>query len=264
MFTALRDGEKDMTEPSEKLNEKKVDVPLDGVDAKIINHMFHGSKVNTLLVTFGGERRVLSTLDGFKNVLHVANTYSPPSLEDYVMQNLSEFKQGLPLALGIDPGEIAFLITGVDMNCLALSAQSYEEFKVCCLATAGANVNAMRSGVDVTSYVERDGHVNAIGTVNLIILTNASLSEAAMVRVIITATEAKTAAFQDMDVRSSYSPKNQATGTGTDNVIVVSGKLGKPLHVTSGHTKMSELIAFSTKNAVAQALKKYDEWRASH
>ena len=43
------------------------------------------------------------------------------------------------------------------------------------------------------------------------------------------------------------------------NMIVVSGKgLGKPLRLTSGHTKIGELIGFSTKIAVAEALKKHD------
>ena len=247
-----------MKELSEKLSERKVNVTLDKVDAKIIYYLFMGSKVNTLLVSFDEKRRVLSTLDGYKEVLYVANTYTPPTLEAYMMQNLSEFKRNLPLALGIDPNEIALLITGVDMDNFALCKQSYEEFKVCCLATAGAKDNAMRTGLDVTSYVERDGHVSAIGTVNLILLTNATLSEAAMARAIITATEAKTAALQDLNVRSTYSPQYQATGTGTDNIIVVSGKMGKALHVTSGHNKMSELIAFATNRAVTEALKKND------
>ena len=129
---------------------------------------------------------------------------------------------------------------------------------LCCLATAGAKDNAMRTGVDVTRYVERNGKcVEAIGTVNLILLTNAALSEAAMARAIITATEAKTAAFQDLNVKSTFSPQLQATGTGTDNMIVVSGKMGKPLRMTTAHAKMSELIGFAVKAAVEQALKNY-------
>jgi adenosylcobinamide amidohydrolase len=248
-----------MNEQSKKLGEKRINISLDEVDAKIIYHLYEDLKVNTLLVSFNEKRRVLSTLDGYKEACYVANTYTPPKLAEYMMQNLSEFKRNLPLALGIDPKEIRFLITAVNMDNLAVCEQSYEEFKVICLATAGAKDNAMRAGVDVTSYVERDGHVSAVGTVNLIILTNATLSGGAMARAIITATEAKTAALQDFNVRSTYSPQYQATGTGTDNMIVVSGKMGKPLHVSSGHTKMSELIAFATKIAVTEALKKHDK-----
>jgi adenosylcobinamide amidohydrolase len=175
-------------------------------------------------------------------------------------QNYEEFQTKLPLALGIRPEEISLLSTGVDMDNLAVCEKSYQEFAVCCLATAGAKGNALRTGVDEASYLERDGHfIGACGTINVILLTNTVLSDGAMARAIITATEAKTAALQDIDIRSTCTPQNQATGTGTDNMIVVSGKgLGKPLRLTSGHTKMGELIGFSTKTAVAEALKKHD------
>ncbi len=248
-----------MKKQVENLSEKRVKLSLEGVDAKIIYHLYNGFKVDTLLVSFVEKRRVLSTLDGYKEVSYVANTYSPPKLAEQTMVNYSEFKRSFPAAIGIDPLKITFLNTGVDIDNLAVREQSFEEFKVCCLATAGAKDNAMRTGVDVTSYVERDGRsVRTLGTINLILLTNATLSEGAMARSIITATEAKTAALQDLGVKSTFSPQYQATGTGTDNMVIVSGKMGKPLRVTSGHTKMSELIGFATKNAVTEALKNYD------
>jgi adenosylcobinamide hydrolase len=176
------------------------------------------------------------------------------------MKNYWEFQKNFPLALGISPEEITFLSTGVNIDNLAVCEKSYQEFKVCCLATAGAKGNALRTGVDVASYVERAGNfVSTLGTINVIILTNATLSDGAMARAIITVTEAKTAALQDLDVRSTSNPQNQATGTGTDNMIVGSGKNSdKPLQITSGHVKIGELIGFSTKTAVTEALKKHD------
>ncbi len=163
------------------------------------------------------------------------------------------------LALGINPQDIAFMSTGVNMDNAAVHESSYQEFKVCCIATAGAKGNALRTGVDKASYIERDGKFfSTLGTINLILLTNANLSNGAMARAIITATEAKTAALQDLNVRSNCAPQHQATGTGTDNMIVVSGKSGKSLQITSGHVKIGELIGFSTKTAVAEALKKHD------
>jgi len=106
--------------------------------------------------------------------------------------------------------------------------------------------NALRTGVDVASYVEQAGNfVSTRGTINVIFLTNATLSVGAMACAIVTATEAKTAALQDLNVRSTSPPRNQATGIGTDNIIVVSGKEpGKPLRLASGHTKIGELIGF--------------------
>ena len=242
------------------MKEKKINLALEGVDAKVLYLTYEGFKLNTLLVSFGEKRRVLSTWDGFREVKFVGNTYTPLALSERTMMDYEGFQRNFPLALGIRPEEIAFLSTGVDMDQLAVCERSYQEFKVCCLATAGAKGNALRTGVDVAGYVERTGNFMSVaGTINVILLTNAILSDGAMARAIITITEAKTATLQDLDVRSTYTPRNQATGTGTDNVIVVSGKgLGKALRLTSGHTKIGELIGYSTKRVVAEALKKHD------
>jgi adenosylcobinamide hydrolase len=242
------------------MKEKKINLALEGVEAKVLYLTYEGFNLNTLLVSFGEKRRVLSTWDGYREVKFVGNTYTPLALSEHTMRNYEEFQKRFPLALGIRPEEISFLSTGVNMDNLVVCEKDYQEFKVCCLAAAGAKGNALRTGVDVASYVERAGNfVSTVGTINVILLTNATLSDGAMARAIITITEAKTVALQDLDVRSTYTPQNQATGTGTDNIIVVSGKgLGKALRLTSGHTKIGELIGFSTKTAVAEALKKHD------
>lgn len=241
------------------MKEKKVTLELEGVEVKVVYHTYEDFDLNTLLVSFGEKRRVLSTLDGFKRVKFVANNYTPLRLSERTMMNYSAFKRKLPLALGINPQDIAFMSTGVNMDNAAVHESSYQEFKVCCIATAGAKGNALRTGVDKASYVERDGKFfSTHGTINVILLTNANLSNGAMARAIITATEAKTAALQDLNVRSTFAPQHQATGTGTDNMIVVSGTEGKPLQTTSGHVKIGELMGFSTKNAVTEALKRHD------
>jgi len=94
------------------------------------------------------------------------------------------------------------------------------------------------------------------GTINIIIFPNMKLSERAMTRAIISATEAKTAALMDLDVRSHQSPKiNEATGTGTDNMIIVQGS-GIPIDNTGGHSKMGELIAKTVYKGVREAIAK--------
>jgi adenosylcobinamide amidohydrolase len=92
--------------------------------------------------------------------------------------------------------------------------------------TAGVKTNAMRAGLNEAQCVEEYGKFtcyNREGTINIILLTNAKLTAGAMVRTLITITETKVAALQDLDVRSSYNPKVQATGTGTDNAVIISG-----------------------------------------
>ena len=77
-----------------------------------------------------------------------------------------------------------------------------------------------------------------------------------MNRAIISATEAKTAALQDMDIRSAYSPMaNLATGTGTDNILVVEGT-GTHIDNAGGHSKMGELIAKTVYAGVKEAVLK--------
>ena len=92
------------------------------------------------------------------------------------------------------------------------------------------------------------------GTINIIMLTNMKLSPRAMTRAIISATEGKTAALQDLDIRSSYSRKiNQVTGTGIDNIIVVQGT-GVAIDSSGGHTRMGELMAKAVYEGVQQAM----------
>jgi adenosylcobinamide hydrolase len=175
------------------------------------------------------------------------------------MTNYAAFEEDFPKVLGIPRSNLAFLSTGANMNNLAICEKSYHDRIVCCLATGGVG-NALRAGVDGADWMEQDGtYVKTLGTINIIILTNVTLTDGALARTIITATEAKTAALQDMDARSSVSPENQATGTGTDNMIVISGtNSDKKVRHTGGHTKLGELIGATTKIAVTETIKKHE------
>jgi adenosylcobinamide amidohydrolase len=241
------------------MNHKVIKLKLENLEAKVLYHKYRNVDVNTLLVSFKEKHRIVSTWEGYKEVHFVANTFQPPLLSEITMKNYSMFEEEFPKHLGIPQNEISFLSTGANMNNLAVSEKTYRDRIVCCLATGGVG-NALRSGVDKAHWMEDDGnYVKVYGTINIILLTNVNLTEGAMTRAIITATEAKTAALQDMDARSSISPNNQATGTGTDNVIVVSGNMpGKQIQSTGGHTKIGELIGSTTKNAVTETLKKQE------
>ncbi|MEM2953177.1 MAG: adenosylcobinamide amidohydrolase [Candidatus Bathyarchaeia archaeon] len=242
------------------MDKKAVNLGLKEVRAEIIYHKYKKFDIKTLLISFEGEkRRVLSTWDGYRKVKFVANVSIPWTLAGYTMKNYEKFEREFPRYLGISLGEISFLTTGADMDNLAVCKKSYQEFNVCCVTTGGTG-NALRSGVDKGNYVERNGKFHyAPGTINIIILFNVALTTGAMARAIITATEAKTAALQDLDVRSAFSPEHKATGTGTDNIIIVSGKeYGMPLRWTGGHTRIGELIATSTRFAVIEALEKQE------
>ena len=55
----------------------------------------------------------------------------------------------------------------------------------------------------------------------------------------------------------------QATGTGTDNIIVVTGTNGPRVSYTGGHSKIGELIGKAVYEAVVEALKKQNGFEMS-
>jgi adenosylcobinamide hydrolase len=245
-----------------KFKEKKLDLQLKDVDARVIYHRYDSVELNTTLVSFKEKRRVLSTLDGFKRVNNVANVYVPNPLSSKIMtlSKYAKFTRRLPATLGLRRSSVTFMSTGVDMDKLAFCEKSFEDFHVCCIATGGARNNALRMGVDEGQWTEKEtGFQAKPGTINIILLTNVTLTWGAMARAIMAATEAKTAALQDLDYRSTPSPQVQATGTGTDNMIVVSGvNPDIVIRQPGGHSKMGELIGFTAKTAVTEALRKFD------
>jgi len=235
------------------MREKEIEIDLEGTRAQIIYHQFQGIEVKTFLASFAKERRCLSTREGFKKVKVVANNYNPPPLWEFVHQNYNGYMNKLLSDLNLSSAKTAMLLTGADMDNLALKKEEYLEFKVFALVTAGTKSNAQRIGVDMARSLEREGRFETLGTINVIVLTNALLSEGAMVRGMITLTEAKVVALEDLDIRSSYDPEIRATGTGTDNAIIVSGQ-GARIDYLGGHSKMGELMARAVTSAVKEAI----------
>ncbi|MDA8123664.1 MAG: adenosylcobinamide amidohydrolase [Deltaproteobacteria bacterium] len=249
----------------------------DNVQAKasFIRSAQDGLWEKTLVIRFPERRRLLSTKDGFVQVFAAVNHAAHPLLWERVSETMktatedgskvyeAKTEERIAWALQLRRGEIALMATAADMDNLAVVTLSFSPITVTVLATAGAKSNALRAGVDEGSYIEVDpgagqarnglpGH----GTVNIVILTNARLTDGAMARTIITGTEAKTAAFEDLRVPSSYTKGVQATGTGTDSMMVVSGATGPKVTYTGGHSKIGELIGKTVYQAVVEALGK--------
>jgi len=235
------------------MREKEIEIDLEGTRAQIIYHQFQGIEVKTFLASFAKERRCLSTREGFKKVKVVGNNYNPPPLWEFVHQDYDAYVNKILSDLNLSPAKTAMLSTGADMDNLAVRKEEYQEFKVFALATAGTKSNAQRIGVDKAGSLEKDGRFETLGTINVIALTNASLLEGAMARGMITLTEAKVIALEDLDIRSSYNPQIRATGTGTDNAIIVSGG-GPRVDYLGGHAKMGELMARAVTSAVKEAI----------
>jgi ABC-type Fe3+-hydroxamate transport system substrate-binding protein/adenosylcobinamide amidohydrolase len=217
--------------------------------AEVINSYILDFMNKTLMVRFSEPMTVLSTLEGFRDgITSVGNHFAPPPCWqiEHVL-GLTAFVGRISQVVDSPSEKLSLLLTGADMTHLSIQRQVFNTLTVHALVTAGVTSNAMRMSQDSGLFYEP-------GTINVILLTNMQLTPRAMSRAVITATEAKTAALADMDVRSSYRPRQfQATGTGTDNMVVVQGR-GPRLNLSGGHTKLGELIAKAVYSGVQAAV----------
>lgn len=238
--------------------------------ASIIKAERDGLWEKTLVVTFPGRRRTLSTSDGLVEARAALNHAASPLLwekvgKEFMAENgrggkaYTEFiRAKIAKDFNLQKADTTMMATAADMDNLAVVTKEFKPLTVTVLVTADAKSNAIRTGVDEGSYIEGE---EPEGTINIMLLTNARLTDGAMARAIVTVTEGKTAALEDLKVPSSYSKNDQATGTGTDSVTIVSGLTGPQASYTGGHSKLGELIGKATYAAVVEALGKQNGFR---
>ena len=152
------------------------------------------------------------------------------------------------------------LMTAVSLADLVTVREAYDQIWVEGFVTVGTS-NAMRAGEPVAPRQLTNSGTHP-GTINLILVTNARLSAAAMVGMVQVATEAKTAVLLHAKVKS-WTGRSGATGTGTDAVVVVSGS-GPPMRYSGTHTILGELVGRVIGTAVTEGLGRYVRWHARH
>lgn len=226
------------------------------IRADILRHNIWDVPANALIIRLPEAYDVLSSRDGFRRVRAVCNCYLPKALWPVFHNSPEKWDIYLETVLseaGVSPEETAALSTGVDMGYMAWQETAFEELWALAFVTAGVSSNAMRIGMDKASVIERSSAFDKVGTINTILLTGSKLDAAPLAASFITITEAKNIALQEKNVRSSYTPEWQATGTGTDQIVTVSGA-GRPCRYVGGHTKLGEIIARSVASATARAI----------
>ncbi|KTB48081.1 adenosylcobinamide amidohydrolase [Dehalogenimonas alkenigignens] len=240
-----------------------------GVKAEIVGHRVWDFPANTLALRLPQPKWVLCAYQGYRKVTSVLNCFHPPEswhAVDNTDRTYWEYTRWIhrEMLKQVAPGEkTALLFTGVDMHKHVMVEETFEELWVQAWVTAGVKTNALRIGRDAAYGIERHGLWQPFnhkappqpGTINIIVLTSSDLGQAAMASSFITITEAKTAALQDLDIRSAYNPKWQATGTSTDQVCIVPGNGDRCFYV-SGQVKLGEMIARAVTRGVTEAINK--------
>ena len=221
----------------------------------------------TLIINLGGRRRVLSSAPqggGLTLASYVLNHQveaHPLATEDQsrTFTDPARFLRKVASRLGIRTRTVG-LMTAVPMTQLVMARVASDELWVECFATVGVT-NAVRAGEWPPQHSHRD-RPGKPGTINLILITNGSLSHAAMVGVVQVATEAKTGVLRDHAVPSSHSDM-AATGTGTDAMVIACQLRGQgPSHLYSGtHTVIGALVGRAVSTCMIRGLAKAKAWR---
>lgn len=225
---------------------------------------------HTLVINLAGRKRVLSSAPqggGFALASYILNHQveaNPVSVSNgaVIFRDPARSLRELAARLGIR-AETVGLMTAVPMTQLVIARAERDGLWVECFATVGVT-NAVRAG-EWPLEVFAGAKLGKPGTINLILITNGSLSQSAMVGAVQVATEAKSGVLRDHDVPSCQSGA-PATGTGTDAVAFACSLRGQgPFHVYSGtHTVTGALIGRVVTDCVTRGLAKAKAWQESH
>ena len=143
------------------------------------------------------------------------------------------------------------MMTSASMDSFRRVSRSSQGVEISAMVTAGIS-NARCAG-DRADWRTFQPDANPTGTINIIILTNAMMSHAAMVESVMTVTEAKTVAMRKLGVKSTVSGEI-VTGTGTDAIAVVNGFGPETIHYCGKHVLFGEMLASAVIVAITGSL----------
>jgi adenosylcobinamide hydrolase len=165
--------------------------------------------MSALVVEFGGVRRCLSSAvvgGGLVDACAWLNLQVP---HGYARMDPDAHLREAMAARGLDPAATLGAMTAAHVD----RAVEREEPSVArVVATVGIGVPLAAAG-----RVLRE--VPAVGTINMVVLVEAPLTDAALVYAVQTATEAKTQALADAGI-AALNHDGPATGTATDSICV--------------------------------------------
>lgn len=215
-----------------------------------------------IVVPFEGKRTVLSTCPlngGYReNLTAVFNNDGNPGAGMACKLRAPTYGEHMALIageIGLDPKTSAGMSTAACMDNVSIKSESFEDTVVTAVITGGIETNGGRVG-DPATWHEDGGKPKEIklGTINIMLFISTNLTEGALTRALVTCTEAKTAAIQELLAPSRYS-MGLATGSGTDSTVVVCDAQSYVTLSNAGkHSKLGELIGKAVMAAVKEAL----------
>lgn len=177
--------------------------------------------------------------------------------DDLPNSSITNYLYETSINLNLDPETTTGLMTTASMENAAIEWAQDDNISIFAVITGGVGVNAVRSG-DPPSYHELypDKFTPIGGTINILLVIEAKLPLETLARISIIATEAKTAALQDLSIKSCFSD-GIATGTGTDGLIIACHKDDPIIFTDAGnHSKLGYIISTVVKKGVSKTITK--------
>ncbi len=147
--------------------------------------------------------------------------------------------EGMARTLGVVEPFVG-LMTAASLERARVVVERDEDVVVVAVVTVGLG-NPIAAGVTEVFQA-------APGTINIILLIEAQLSQAARVNAVITATEAKTLALVESGVRAPHG--GPASGTSTDALVIASTGRGVSAAYAGPITTVGALIARAVRRAI--------------
>ncbi|MCS6897935.1 MAG: adenosylcobinamide amidohydrolase [Nitrospira sp.] len=223
----------------------------------------------TLIIDLGGRRKILSSAPqggGLCVASHILNhqVADNPAVPTDFPRRLGDparCLKNVAAKYGLKAATVG-LMTAVPMTQLVTARCAAASLWVECFATVGVS-NAVRAGEWENMQIARDFGRDPVkpGTINLIVVTNVSLPNAALVGAVQVATEAKTGVLVEAGVLSCESG-SFATGTGTDAVVIACRLRGEGrfCRYSGTHTVLGALIGQAVTRCVSVGLDKAKHW----
>ncbi|UCF44712.1 MAG: adenosylcobinamide amidohydrolase [Candidatus Bathyarchaeota archaeon] len=193
---------------------------------------------------------------GFKKVKAILNVQVPEKYSDRRLHdNPQSFIMESAKKLGLAERYVG-MVTAAAIEKFSLVSKKAGDLAVSVIATA------VDPAGDTCSHAESAGEMIEVleieGTINIMVVIDGNPTESCLVSTLITATEAKTAALRELDIRSRYSG-DEATGTITDAMVVAETNRGAPIVYGGPASKLGQLVGYCTRKAVKEAVMKANE-----
>ena len=201
---------------------------------------------------------------GFRHVRQVLNqklTHFWATEKEFPTGSVQGYLKQCAQKEGADPLACSVLLTAAKVSLFSHQVFQSGDLVVEAITTGGVEKTACRASSSPL-YREQEGQFFPLGTINMMVLIGGTLPPGITARALITLTEGKTAALQDLGI-ADINNGLPATGTGTDGITLVTESKGNPLTDAGPFSELGSFLGQAAYSSVKECLEKYDHpWNA--